>query len=98
MPTTGFTPPEKSEPLEATDPLPIGDRRVERLELDARVVQVVLDDLGAERLLRDGRVGEQLGGVAQRRRPPRRVGAVGVALEDRLQLELVLDAVQATGD
>src|SRR3954471_6009097 len=87
-----------SEPLETTDPLPIGDRRIEGLELDARVVQVVLDDRVAEGLLRHGRVGEQLGGVAEVRWNAWGIGAVGVALEDRLELELVLDAVQPARD
>src|SRR4051794_32122830 len=87
-----------SEPLETTDPLPIGDRRVEGLEFDARVVQVVLDALGAEALLGARRVGEQLGGIAQVRRNARGIRAISVSLEDRLELELVLDAVQAARD
>src|SRR3954453_4462681 len=86
------------EPLEATEALPVGDGRVEGRELDAGVVEVVRDDLLAERLARDGAGAEQLGGVAEGRRHARLVGEVGVALVGRLELELVVDAVQAAGD
>ena len=56
----------RSQPLEAPEALPVGDRRVERRELDVGGVDVVLDDLVAERRARDRAGGEQLARLAQR--------------------------------
>src|SRR5207248_6046033 len=58
------------QPLEAAPQLPVGDRRVERGQLDAGVVGVVVDDVIAERLPRQSAVLPQRGGVAQGRRYP----------------------------
>ena len=55
-------PPARSQPLEAPEALPVGDRGLECLELDPRPVQVVVDDLlrrkprGRRRSRRTGRV------------------------------------------
>src|SRR6201999_1472289 len=86
-------PPGALQPLEPAEALPVGDGGVERVELDAGVVEVVVDDLLAERLARDRALPEQLRGLAQRRRHARLVGEVRVALVGRLERELVLDAV-----
>ena len=69
----------RSQPLEPPYALPVGDGGLERLELDAGVVEVVLDDLLAERAR--GRLAgrEQVARLAQRRRHVRLVGRVGVA-------------------
>src|SRR3954447_19390183 len=87
-----------SEALEATDQLPVGDGGVVRVHLDLRRVQVVLDDVLAERgpgqlAAREGR-----GGFRQRGRHRAPVGVVGVADEGLFQLQLVLDAVETGGD
>src|SRR5690349_19392734 len=86
-----------SESFEATHALPVGDGRVVGRELDARVVEVVLDDLVAERLARHGGLREQVGGLSQGRRHACDVALVGVPDEQVLGLELLLDAVQAGG-
>src|SRR6187402_1554556 len=70
-PINGRAPEGTSESFEATDPLPIRHCRLVGLQLHACVVEVVLDDLGAECLLRDGGVREQLGRIAQIGRDPR---------------------------
>ena len=41
-----------SQPLEPAEALPVGDGGLERRQLDRRAVQVVLDDLLAERVAR----------------------------------------------
>src|SRR3954469_20932854 len=87
-----------SQPLEAAEALPIRYRRLERLELDVGVVEVVRDDLVAERVADDVARSEQLGRLAQRGRYARLVGEVGVALERGLELEVAVDAVQPAGD
>src|SRR5262245_41821216 len=45
--------PLRSDPLEMPDQLPVGHRLIERLLLEPSVVEVVLHDLGPERLARD---------------------------------------------
>src|SRR3954468_8561716 len=87
-----------SQPLEAAEALPVGDGRLERLELDMGVVEVVRDDLVAEGVADDVARAEELGRLAQRRWDARLVRQVGVALERRLERELAVDAVQAAGD
>ena len=63
--------------------------------LRARVVQVVVDDLVAERLPRHRAVLERGDRLTQRVWETLRVRLVGVAFEWRRQLELVLDPVEA---
>src|ERR671937_908613 len=73
------------ESFEAAKSLPVSDRRVVGLELDARIVEVVVDDLLAERVARDPARREEVARVAQRVGHLRAVGGlVGVALERRL--------------
>jgi len=62
-------------------------------------VHVVRDDLLAERLARDLGAGEEIARVAQRGRDARqRRVAVGIAFEDRRQLERGVDSVKPGGD
>src|SRR3954465_15734106 len=56
----------KLEPLKATHPFPIGHRGIERVQLDARIVQIVLDDIVAECLARHLGLAEQRRGLGQR--------------------------------
>src|SRR4051794_41801211 len=84
-----------SQPLEAAEALPVGDRRLERLELDVGVVEVVPDDLVAEGVADDVARAEELGRLAQRRWDARLVRQVGVGLERRLERELAGGAVPA---
>src|SRR3954465_1914371 len=92
IPTKGL--PTLEEPLA----LPVGDDGVEELLLDARVVQVMVDDLIAERgtchatFLQRGRR------LAQRRREALRIRLVRVPLDRGRQLETALDPVEARGD
>src|SRR3954452_18032734 len=87
-----------SQPLEAAEALPVGDRRLERFELDVGVVEVVRDALVAERVAGDVARAEELGRLAQGGRHARLVRQVGVALEGGLELEVAVDPVQAAGD
>ena len=88
----------RSQPLEAPEPLPVGDRGLERRELDVGRVDVVRDDLLAEGAARHLACGEQLAGL-RRVGQARLVGRqVGVALDAGSELEALLDAVQARGD
>src|SRR3982074_2799849 len=84
------------EPFEATDPLPFGDRRIERGDFDARGVQVVLDDVVAEGFPGELALTEQRRRLAQGRGHGRflTIGSrrVGVAGELRLQRQFVVDA------
>src|ERR671930_2496757 len=74
--------------LEPAVALPVGDRRVERLELDAGVVEVVVDDLLAEGIAGDHALREEVAGVAQGARDLRAIGGrIGVAIERRLELQ-----------
>jgi hypothetical protein len=52
-PTATTTSPKSLESFEAPEALPVRDRGVERLELDARVVEVVVDDLLPEGVARN---------------------------------------------
>src|SRR4051794_23184761 len=65
--------------LERTDALPVGDRPVERGDLDPGGVGVVVDDGVTQRAARQLALVEQAGGFVQRRRHPGGVGDVGVA-------------------
>jgi len=56
----------KLESLKSAHPLPVGHRGVERRQLDAGVVEVVLDDAVAERLAGHRRSLEELGSLGQR--------------------------------
>ena len=87
-----------SEPFEATHPLPIGDGGVVGRQLDPRVVEVV-----RRRPRRRRPPGRPP--TARTARPPRAASTaraahrdVGVAREHRLELELVLDAVEPARD
>lgn len=61
VPTSGR---EGSQPLEAAKALPIGDGGVEGLKLDVGHVRVVLDDVRAERGVRQLAVDEQCSRLA----------------------------------
>src|SRR3954451_11572842 len=71
---------------------------VEQLLLCARVVEVVVDDLVTEQLPRDGATLELADRVAQRVRETLRIGFVCIALERRLELELLPNAVEPRGE
>src|SRR5438046_1782578 len=88
MPTTGLTTFEESLAF------PAGDDLVEQPLLGVTVVQVVVDDLVAERGARDMPLLERGDRLAQRRREALGIRLVGVPLERRRQLELLLDPVQ----
>src|SRR3954451_14483440 len=87
----------RSKPLETAVALPVGDRRLEGVYLDAGPVEVVVDDLGAERLWRHRAGGEGLLNVVDVVRDARLVGFAGVPLEARLHLQLVVSRQQAGG-
>src|SRR5258705_2663939 len=85
--------------LEQADQLPVGDGLVVRLLLEAPVLEVVLDDLRAERLARGLRPLELAERVAQRLRhlgQPRVL--VGIALEHRWRRQLLGDPAQPRRD
>src|SRR6266550_1677184 len=88
MPTTGLT------TFEQALPFPAGDDLIEEPLLGAAVVQVVVDDLVAERGARNVPLFERRDRLAQRRREALGIRLVGVPLERRRQLELLLDPVQ----
>src|SRR5438132_3720917 len=77
--------------LEEPLPLVAGDDLVEQPLLRAPVVEVVVDDLVAERRTCHRPRLQRRDGLAQRRREPLRVGLVRVPLERRRELELVPD-------
>src|SRR5215218_7871189 len=88
-----------SQPFEAADALPVGDGCIVGGQLHVGHVEVVGDDVGAQRLAGDRALGEEAAGLAQRARHVLDVGrGVGVALADRWELDLLIDAVQARGD
>src|SRR6188472_937128 len=87
-----------SDPLEVPLPFPVRDEAVKEPLLGARVVEVVVDDLVAERAAGHGPALERGDRVAKRRREPRRVGLVSVALEGRRRFEPLLDPMQARCD
>src|ERR1043166_8170074 len=70
------------------------DDLVEEALLGARVVEVVVDDLVAEKPARDLATLELPGRVAERVREAGHVRRVGVPLEGRPELEPFLDPVQ----
>src|SRR5918911_2555666 len=86
MPISGLATLEHPLPLVARHDL------VEEPLLRAGVVQVVVDDLVAERGPRDRAGLERRDRLAQRGGEALRVGDVGVALQRRRQLELAPDA------
>src|SRR4051794_26646351 len=92
IPTKGL--PTFEEPLA----LPVGDDGVEELLLDARVVQVVVDDLVTERSPCHATLLQRGGRLAQRRREAFRVRLVSVPLDRGRQLEPALDPVEARRD
>src|SRR3954464_14498196 len=95
MPTRGRAP---SATLEQPLALVAGDDLVEQPLLRARVVEVVVDDVVAERAPRERSLLERRDRLAQRRREPLRVRLVGVALERRRRLEPLLDPVDPGGE
>src|SRR5450755_1609820 len=85
--------------LEAPYALPVCDRRLEGGELDVGGVDVVIDDLVAERSPGHGAGVKQVPGLAQGAGQPRLVGGlVGVALIGGLECEPLRHAVQPGGD
>jgi hypothetical protein len=94
----GATRPSRLEALEATDSLPVCDRRVERALFHLRVVQVVVHDIRPERFEGNRRIREQFRGIPKGSWHPGSIRDICVALEDRLELEFVLDAVETAGD
>src|SRR5690606_12584266 len=87
-----------SHAFEGAAQFPVGDRGVEGVHLDARHVQVVGDDVGAEGVLGEGAGLPQFGGLAQGGGDVFVVGGVGVAGAGVGQLKSLLDAVQSGGD
>ena len=72
----------RSQPLEPPDALPVGHRRLERVELDPGVVEVVVDDLLAERRRARPRCAANRSCASRSvRGHARLVGRVGVALD-----------------
>src|SRR5260370_1085171 len=72
----------RSQPLEPPEALPVRHGRAERCELDVGGVEVMRDDLLAERLPRDLAACEQLTRVRERGGHPRAIlVGVGVALQ-----------------
>src|SRR5215218_8878900 len=92
MPMTGL--PTLEHPLA----LVAGDGLVEEPLLGARVVEVVIDHVVAERAARERSLRKRRDCVAQRPRESHRVGLVRVAFEPRWRLELALDPVETGGD
>src|SRR5262245_6521385 len=88
-----------SDSLEVPDQFPVGDGLIERLLLEAAVVQVVVDDVRPEGLARHCRPIELVEGLAQRLRHLGQLRVlVGIALVERGWLELLRDAVESRGD
>src|SRR5262245_8359128 len=88
-----------SDPLEVADQLPVRDRLVERLLLQAPVVEVMLDDLVAEGLACHARALQLAQAFTQRLRDLCKCPVlVRVALVHLRGLELLLDPVKAGSD
>src|SRR5690348_2157944 len=83
--------------LEHALALVAGHRFVEQLLLGARVVEVVVDHLVAEQPARDVARLEPVDRFAQGVREACYIGLVRVAFERRLELELLLDPMEAGG-
>src|SRR6266540_1855554 len=92
MPMTGLA------TLVQTLALVAGDGLVEQPLLRPRVVQVVVDDVVAERRTGHAAAFECVDRLAERRRKALGAGFVRVALERRRRLQLLLDPVQPCGD
>src|ERR1700761_6968763 len=78
--------------------LPAGDRLVEEPLLGAAVVQIVVDDLVAERAAGERAFLQGADRVAQGRGGPRGIGLVAVPLERGRQLELVFETCEPGGE
>src|SRR5262249_33776814 len=90
---------DASDALEEPLPLVARHRLVEQALLGPRVVEVVVDDVVAERLAGHAGALELVDRLSERRRDPRDVAAlVGVPLDLRRGVELVVDPVQARRD
>src|SRR5919106_6366019 len=87
-----------SQALEVPVAFPVGNGGLEGFDLDARHVQVVLDDLIPERTAGRLALCEELLRLAQVRRYVRLVRLVGVAFELVFQGEFILHTVQTGGD
>src|SRR5436190_24271795 len=92
MPITGLA------TLEHPLALVAGDHFVEEPLLDACVVQVVVDHVVAQRGAGHGFALERRDRLTERVGEALRVRLVGIPLEWRRQLELVLDPVEAGGE
>src|SRR4029078_6642442 len=88
----------RSDALEIAPSLPVGDVPIEEPLLGARIVDVVVDDLVAERRSRDRPLLERGDPFAHRARKPLCARLVGVPLERRREPELVLDPVEPGRD
>src|SRR5262245_59890676 len=84
--------------LEVALSFPVGDVAIEEPLLGTRVVEVVVDDLVAERGARHRAMLQRGDRVAHRAREPVRLRLVGVPLERGSEPQLVLDAVEPRGD
>src|SRR5918994_4406646 len=87
-----------SQTLEVPVAFPVGNGGLEGFDLDSRHVQVVFDDLHAERTAGRLALCEELLRLAQVRRYVRLVRLVGVAFELLFQGEFILYTVQTGGD
>src|SRR5256885_8704553 len=74
------------------------DDLVEQALLRTRVVEVMVDDVFAERRAGHRSLLERVGRLAERRGKALRVRLVGIALERRRHLEPLLDAVEPRRD
>lgn len=88
-----------SDPLEVADPLPVGDGAAERVVLRPEEVDVVFDDVRAERAAGELAPGQPIDGLGQCRRHPRELGC-GVRIPDELwrRVDAPLDAVEPGRD
>src|SRR5919198_3540893 len=95
----GFARPSVLTTLEKSLPLVAGHRLIEQPLFSSGVVEVVVDDLVAERRPCHGRALELVDRLAQRRgNASEALVCVRVALEHRRRLAPVLDSLQAGGD
>src|SRR6188472_3971002 len=88
----------RSDALEIAPSFPVGDVPIEEPLLGARIVEVVVDDLVAERGPGDRPLLERGDRVSHRAREPLGTRLVGVSLERGREPELVLDPVEARRD
>src|SRR5229473_2927929 len=87
-----------SEPLKTPESLPIGDRRIERGQLDVRSMHVMLDHVFAEGLASDVAAGEEVARRSHRVRHMRMGSLVRAACGRRFELQGGVHAVQAGRD